>query len=276
MILATDNWYTSIMLAIKLLEWGIYLFGTARVNKQGCPKKAIFKKSGADKKDRGDMNCERTQVKVEGFHYWLYFISWMDNKPVHFISTFFSKYSQVMRVVKEGMRYVGHQLIKIPTIAMIYNNCMGGTDSFDQLLSYYRTTIKTKRWQTRIFTHFLMCAVVNAHILYKLGGGVEMKEGGLKRGDPGYDLLGFITLLVDQLVSPFSPSTYRKKEETENSNRYTGVHEPLYCGNFSVNGEQIDNRRFCACCRKRVRTFCNDCKVPLCFKDCWKTWHTAP
>ena len=169
-----------------------------------------------------------------------------------------------MRVVKEGMRYVvGHQLIRIPTLAMIYNSCMGGTDSFDQLLSYYRTTIKTKRWQTRIFTHFLMCAVVNAHILYRLGGGVEMKEGGLVRYDPGYDLLDFITMLIDQLVSPFKPSATKKQEDTEDFIHYTGLHEPLYCVNTRETGGQIDNRRYCACCRKRVRTFCVDCKVPL-------------
>ena len=28
LVLATDNWYTSIYLALKLLEWDIYLFGT--------------------------------------------------------------------------------------------------------------------------------------------------------------------------------------------------------------------------------------------------------
>ena len=55
-------------------------------------------------------------------------------------------------------------MIKNPAIAMIYNGCMGGTDSFDQFLTYFRTIVMTKRWQTRIFTHFLMAGVVNAHI----------------------------------------------------------------------------------------------------------------
>ena len=35
---------------------------------------------------------------------------------------------------------------------------MGGTDRFDQQLSYYKSTIKTKRWQPRIFTHFISAA----------------------------------------------------------------------------------------------------------------------
>ena len=55
-------------------------------------------------------------------------------------------------------------MIKIPALAMFYNGCMSGTDSFDQFLTYFRTIVMTKRWQTRIFTHFLMAGVVNAHI----------------------------------------------------------------------------------------------------------------
>ena len=85
-------------------------------------------------------------------------------------------------------------MIKIPTVAMLYNQCMGGTDQFDQMLSYYKTTIKTKRWQTRIFTHFLMCAVVNASILFRL-------DNDLEKSDPGGDLLSFINLLIDQLAT---------------------------------------------------------------------------
>jgi len=62
------------------------------------------------------------------------------------------------------MIYVWEQVIKNPAIAMIYNGCMGGTDSFDQFLTYFRTIVMTKRWQTRIFTHFLMAGVVNTRI----------------------------------------------------------------------------------------------------------------
>jgi hypothetical protein len=219
----------------------------------------------------------RVQVDVEGTKHWLYFYSWMDNKPVHFISTFFSKFSEVSRVVKENMCYIGHQMIKIPTLAIIYNSCMGGTDSFDQLISYYKTTVKTKRWQTRVFTHFLMCAVVNAHILYKLlvGGGEEMKEGGLRRGDKGFALLDFIGILVDQLVTPMDPIPTNKKKASVDRNRFLGVHEPEYRAEKWMNdGKRECNRRACQVCSNRVKTFCVDCKVALCFSPCWKKWHT--
>ena len=149
----------------------------------------------------------------------------MDNKPVHFISTFATKWSEGSCVVKEQMRYVGKQMNKIPTLAMIYNACMGGTDMFDQMCSYYRTTIKTKRWQIRIFTHFSMAAAVNAHILYKFGGGEEMKEGGsFVRGDKGFDLLSFIGMLVDQLCTAL-PAKVPK--DPEHPLRYIGCHHPF-------------------------------------------------
>jgi hypothetical protein len=128
----------------------------------------------------------------------------MDNKPVHFISTICSKISEVLRVVKEGGLYVGKRLIPIPTITMLYNrSIMGDTDQFDQLLSYYRTRVVTKRWQTRIFTHFLLVAVVNASILYRL-------DKKLTRGQPGYDLLSFLNLLIDELAT-----TTEERQEAE-------------------------------------------------------------
>lgn len=114
------------------------------------------------------MNCEQTQTSIMGQLFSIFFISWMDNKLVRFISTFATKKWFVGRVEKVNNVHTGKRNVDIPSIAMIYNWCMGGTDQFDHMLSYYKTTIKTKRWAVRIFTHFLMCAVVNAHILYKL------------------------------------------------------------------------------------------------------------
>ena len=44
----------------------------------------------------------------------------------------FNHFWEVSRVLKENMIYVWEQLIKIPALAMIYDGCMGWTDSFDQ------------------------------------------------------------------------------------------------------------------------------------------------
>jgi hypothetical protein len=173
------------------------------------------------------------------------------------------------------MRYVGKQLIKIPTLALIYNKCMGGTDTFDQMCSYYRTTIKTKRWQTRIFTHFLMAAAVNSHILFKLGGGEEMKDGGLKRDDRGFELLDFIGMLVDQLCTKLPVN---KLKDSAHPNRYIGCHVPLRYENLidPKTGKRIENRRVCANedCKERTFESCKTCDIHLCFYPCWEQCHT--
>jgi len=293
-ICATDNWYTSITLALKLLPQGIFLFGTSKSNKAGIPKEEVFTKTGAGKKERGVMSCSKAQVMLDGASYWIYFTSWMDNKPVHFISTFFTKFSQVSRVVKDAGRYVGKAFINIPTIAMLYNKCMGGTDAFDQFMSYYRTTITAKRWQVRVFTHFLMAAVVNAHILYKLGGGEEMKIGGLNRGDKGFTLLDFMGMLVDQLCTPgvVGGKSKKAKKQAEIEARFIGRHSPCVLHGERVavagGGESNTNpRRKCRVCSVLTRTFCRDCPgyregdcAPLCIAtsldhedSCFDIWH---
>jgi len=165
------------------------------------------------------------------------------------MSTFFTKFSEVKRTVKEKMTYIGHQLIRIPTIVQIYNICTGGTDYFDQLCSYYRTTVKTKVWQTRIFTHFLMVAAVNAHILYKL-------QNNLKRGDKDFELLDFLGTLVDQLCTP---RPVKIPKDNEHPRRFNGkMHLPmLYKNARSQDGKPIENRRPCMNkCGKRTGEYC--------------------
>ena len=38
------------------------------------------------------------------------------------------------------------QSIPIPTVVTTYNAGMGGTDSFDQRMSYYKTIVRTRKW----------------------------------------------------------------------------------------------------------------------------------
>ena len=70
---------------------------------------------------------------------------------------------------------------------------MGGTDSMDQRLSYYRPNIKTKSWVPRMLTHFLNISVVNAYILYKQYFNKPRR----------YSLLMFTRELIDNLAEPW-------------------------------------------------------------------------
>ena len=90
---------------------------------------------------------------------------------------------------------------------------------------------KTKRWQTRIFTHFLTCTVVNVSvfdipstILYRLYHKPDRK-------DKGYNLLDFIDMLVDQLATSRAD---QKVAEEGYDMRYVGVHTPVLCKRETV------------------------------------------
>jgi len=279
LVIATDNWYTSIYLALKLLEWDIYLFGTCRTNKVGVPKDKTFSKTGQNKKERGEIGYSKTRVLVKGLEKFIYFISWMDNKPVHLISTFMSKASAVSRVVKQGKEYIGKALINIPTIVMLYNKTMGGTDQFDQQLSYYKTTVKTRRWQVRIFTHFLHCAVVNAHILYKL-------HHNPTRNDHGFYLLDFTDMLIDQLVGNHNVDDLPSDAEDGTGLRYCGLHAPVVLKSKTLmnNGNEVrtNHRRVCKVCEKLTNYYCKTCNVAVCMGEslddaeisCFEKYHT--
>ena len=134
-VLATDNWYTSIALMKMLREHHPYIdfVGTVKVNSKGLPKSKLFAKTGRRKMPRGTIECYK--IIFEGNNYYL--TCWMDNKPVHILSTTKPQFTLVNRKSKvEGNgRYVEIRIPR-PTIIELYNLSMGGTDKFDQFGSY--------------------------------------------------------------------------------------------------------------------------------------------
>lgn len=90
-VVTTNNWYTSLQTIKLLLERSV---GTVRTNKRGLPKEHVFPAKGENVKPRREFNC--CQLDNDN----IYFISWMDNKPVHLLSTWKPFSSQVSRVQK--------------------------------------------------------------------------------------------------------------------------------------------------------------------------------
>jgi hypothetical protein len=171
-VLATDNWYTSIKLAIYCLMIGIYLIGTVKTNRDGLPKDGIFPRTGGGKRDRGQCEVRHQEVSypdsngVEQKRN-LYFVSWMDNKPVHMLSTFDTCLDFCKRVAKVAKRFAGHIQLVIPTIIKIYNKVIGSTDGMDRQIVYYKPRFKSRRWPVRVFLHFVQICAFNAFVLYR-------------------------------------------------------------------------------------------------------------
>jgi hypothetical protein len=276
-IICTDNWYTSIAVLLFLASIGCAFIGTVKVNKSGLPPAGIFPKTGRGRKRRGEMKSMTANVSAAATRpVNAYFTAWQDNKPVHMLSSLPTFKTQVVRNVEIPGRWV-RVLFSIPTIIRLYNWYMGGTDSMDQFLSYYRPHLKAISWVPRMMCHFVNISVVNAFILFKEYYSKER-----------YNLLQFIENLINQLPEEYIASCkeptaitttstnhrWRTKASWEKSYLERTSMPPHYCiiagrtDAYTRPGYQINyNRGKCILCRRDVQTKCQRCNVHLCIVE---------
>lgn len=255
--------------------WGIYTIGTCRTNRQGIPLAHYrYAKTGANKGARGAVRQLMKQLP-NGTR--LYFVSWMDNKPVNMLSTLKSKITRVQRTTQEGTRAE----ISCPTNVGLYNAGMGGTDLIDQQISYYAHRIKTLKWQQKFYSHFLNVSVANARVLYELDTRKKIT------------MLDFTQELIESLCN--SPNVVVPAVARNSPNMFSPVlrnlvavgdlpaaidapltHTPVLMGTRSVE----DYRTRCKCCGVKTSWKCDICNIPLCLHKrnsasivCWKLHH---
>ena len=203
----------------------------------------------------------------------IYFIAFVDNKPVHFLSTLGApRATHVSRVSKDIKgAYVGDFQLHIPAEVVVYNSIMGGTDLHDQKVSYYKSCVTGKRWQTRLFTHFLNSMIVNAHVLYKLVNRL------FNRGDDCFTLLSFRQAVIKGWATPQIPVQTKVGGSLKRRVCTPGVHTPVVL----VQRVECDPRRLCKQCKVKTNTLCQECGVHLCLPSgtgihsCWSAYHTS-
>jgi YHS domain-containing protein len=189
-VMCTDNWYTSFEVAEYLMDtYEVHLIGTVKVNRTGLPKNKIYVDKGARKKSRSEMQQCKTIRNGKPY----YFVSWMDSRPVHGLSTLPTTQSLVQRKSKaEGSEVFRVISVPRPDLFDWYNHGMGGTDLHDQFNKYYRTQVRCNKWPIRIYTHFLTSCVTNAYIVYKSIKKLHTKDLSLK---------SFILAIIDAIVA---------------------------------------------------------------------------
>ena len=97
---------------------------------------------------------------------------WMDTKPVNLLHTICSPASysgQAMRWIKNtaasGFKRVSYWC---PSAYIIYNQMMGGVDTFDHYRAMYTVSLIVKsRWTVYLFMWTVEAAICSAYILYK-------------------------------------------------------------------------------------------------------------
>jgi hypothetical protein len=242
--------------------------GTIKVNKRGVPKAGVFPKKGRTVKKKGTMKC--MELKHESCSH--FFTSWQDSKPVHILSSF-KPYMDVCMRGKETDGKWAKEPVDRPSNIGVYNGGMGGTDKVDQLAAYYDDRHRSRKWQQRIFTHFLRVTIINAHVIWS-----DITK---KRGGKPMVLLTFMKHLAEQLcVVPEEPSDeelegdedspddriYNKKETWKRAwkRRNSGKHVPQTCSDA--------NRRLCIICSQKTCNTYQQCDVHVHW-DCWSRFH---
>lgn len=139
----TDNWFTTIPLAKRLLEENIFLVGTMRT-KPYIPTEAIISKK--DRPIGSSLFLHDNDVTL---------LSYKTKKEKNVLLLSSRHHTQTISKRKK------------PEILHYYNTHKGGVDIFDQLCAKYSCSRKTRRWPVCFFMWMLNMIVVNAYVIHK-------------------------------------------------------------------------------------------------------------
>lgn len=268
-----DRYFSTESLLNRLVSLDIYGTGTIMTNRlKGC----TFKK---DKEMKRGTSQEliRNDNKICA-------TKWMDNKSVLMISTAFGSEPQeiIKRWDKTNKKHID---VTCPKVVRIYNKKMGGVDVCDQMIEYYRSFFKTKKWTLKVILHLFDMVIVNSWM--------EYKEDFTDKKKKPMDLLDFRLSLGEYLISSgpkehpmpdinadndeISEEEPPRKKKTPSTmpcedKRYDGYqHWPI--------NEDLKHPLRCRLenCDSRSRVKCVKCDVYLCFtkhKNCYVKFHT--
>ncbi|KAL7396481.1 hypothetical protein ABVT39_006460 [Epinephelus coioides] len=274
-----DNYFTKYNLLELLAERKIHAAGTARVSRFARPPLQSDKEMA--KKPRG--SCDEV-VSCDGK---VALVKWYDNRPVLMASNFVGvgRMDEVQRWDKKKAQFV---MVSRPEVVKLYNEAMGGVDLLDQLVSLYRTEIRSKKWTLRMITHAFDMAVVNSWLEYRL----DAKTANIQSKDI-QDLLHFKMNVAQCLVrvhktvaakrgrpsmSPEPQHVPQRPVRTPFQDvrplpevQYDMVdHMPNYDEKKEATRCKMPN------CTGKTHVFCDKCNIHLCFvpqRNCFKAAH---
>ena len=126
-------------------------------------------------------------------------VKWFDSRSVVMASNFVGvgRMDEVQRWDKKQKIFLK---VSRPEVVKLYNEAMGGVDLLDQLVSLYRTEIRSRKWTLRMITHAFDLAVVNSWLEYRL----DANRANLQTKDT-LDLLHFKMNVARCLVNVHKP-----------------------------------------------------------------------
>ena len=231
--LFADNFYSSIPLAMKLLEKKIYFTGTLRENRKYIPKAL----KTTELHNKGD--CAWISSKKG-----LVLIKLLDTKIVYFVTTAHTGCSMTTVQRKNSQGRLIERIL--PQVVVDYNSFMGGVDQHNQYTSYYTYGRRCVKWWQALFFNMVSGLLVNAWIIYKT---LHKQEK--------FGLLEFQELIIDHLIGDF---TSRKRNRLSLDGEIRSIEKQGH-----VLGKKTDAKKTtCVVCQKgRPSKRCITCDLPL-------------
>lgn len=279
-----DRYFTTIPLLDKLTKIQIDGTGTLQTNRVSMKdpqyKKLDLSKGRQKVLKRGEFDeYIRDDQK-------LCLLMWKDSKAIVMgsTSTGSEPVATVKRWDKQSKTYID---VQCPAIVKKYNECMGGVDVLDQMMEYWRSWLRTKKWPLKVIIHFFDLAIVNSWFEYRLA--CELTN--VKKKDQ-LQLMDFRLSIAEYLVG--GPTRKRTSEHLENAEEPPMRHvnkisapvakptqDKRYDGyNHWPCVDNLKNPHTCRLegCKSRSRTRCTKCNVYLCLNkdaDCFVKFHVS-
>lgn len=277
-----DNFFTTFQLLEILQKKQIFAIGTIRTNRfSNLPFL-----SDKEMKELGRGSTYEISTNMSNCNIGL--IKWFDNKAVALGSNYVTsgKTDEVRRWNKKNKYY---EVIERPEVVRLYNKSMGGVDKMNQLISFYRTFIRSKKWPLRMICHVFDVAVANSWLQYKKDAeGLNVpKKYQLDlmkfKIDLAKDLInvgktispkrrGRPAATNDYLTTPTTTKIKKVDSERPSNNLRTDTVDHL----ADFDDKKIATRCKYYDCKRRTHIFCLKCKVHLCLDSkskCFRDFH---
>uniref|UniRef100_A0A672KZ53 PiggyBac transposable element-derived protein domain-containing protein n=1 Tax=Sinocyclocheilus grahami TaxID=75366 RepID=A0A672KZ53_SINGR len=228
-----DNYFTT----YNLLELKkIHAAGTARVCRFTNPP--LQSDKVMTKMPRG--SCDEA-VSRDGK---VALVKWFDSRSVVMASNFVGvgTMDEVQRWDKKQGRFLK---VSRPEVVKLYNEAMGGVDLLNQLVSLYRTEIRSRKWTLRMITHAFDLAMNVAQCLVSVH-----KPVAAKRGRPS--------------MSP-EPQPHAHRPRVQDARPLPEVQYDMvdHMPNYYEKTEATRCKR--PYCTGKTHVFCDKCNIHLCF-----------
>lgn len=269
-----DRYFSTSALMYELLKSKIYGTGTIMINRL---KQCNFKKDSQMKRGESD-EIVSSDGKVS-------LTKWKDNKSVVMISSAFGRNPE--HVVKRWDKSKKERIeVPCPNVVKLYNERMGGVDIFDQMMEYYRTYFRTKKWTVKVILHLFDLAIVNSWMEYRRDCR-NARVKALKLLDFRLNLGEYLTSGAIERIDEEEANTEDEEEriEAENQRKKRKMPATLPCSDKRYDRfdhwpipEDLKNPLSCRMekCESRSRVRCSKCNVYLCLskqQNCFLKFH---